>query len=62
MDSVGIAGRVWLSGVVGVERDGWIQPSLSPLQTVYRLDIVDDGGLILFSFVFFVRVFILGAV
>ena len=42
MDSVGIAGRVWLSGVVEVERDGWIQPSLSPLRSVYQLDIVDE--------------------
>ena len=52
LDSLGIAGQVWLSGVSGVERDGWIQPLPSPLQSVYRLDIVDDGGLILFSFVF----------
>ena len=68
MDSLGIAGRVWLSGVSAVEWDGWIKPSPSPspspspLQSVYRLDIVDDGGLILFSFIFFVHVFILDVI
>jgi len=55
-----------MSGISGVERDGWISPSPSPspspLQLVYRLDGVDYGGLILFSFVFFVRVFILDGV
>ena len=58
LDGFGIVVRVWLCGISGVEKDGWIPPSLSPLQSVYRLDVVDDGGLILFSFVFFVRVFI----
>ena len=53
---LGIAGRVWMSGISGLERDGWIPPSPSPLKLVYRLDVVDDGGLILFSFVFLVRV------
>ena len=53
-----------MSGISEVDRDGWIPPSPSPLppQAVYRLDVVDDGGLILFSFVFFVRVFILDEV
>ena len=32
-----------MSGINGVERDGCIQPSPTPLQSVYRLDIVDDG-------------------
>ena len=41
-----------MSEISGVKRDGWIPPSPSPLQSVYRLDFVDDGGLILFSFVF----------
>ena len=62
MDGLGIAGRVWMSRISGLERDGWIPPSPSPLQLVYRLDVVDDGGLILFSFVLFVRVFILDCV
>ena len=48
--------------ISGIGRDGWIPPSPSPLQLVYRLDGVDDGGLILFSLVFFVRVFILGSI
>ena len=61
-NNVGITGRVRLSGISGVDRDGCIQPSPSPLQSVYRLDIVDDDGLILFSFVFFVPVFILDGV
>ena len=54
MDGLGITGRVWMIGISGVERDGWISPSPSPspLQLVYRLDGVDYGGLILFSFVF----------
>ena len=58
-DGLGIAGRAELSGISGVERDGWMSLSPSPLQSVYRLDFVDDSGLFLFSFVFFVRVFIL---
>ena len=62
LDGLGIAGRVWISGISGLERDGWIPPSPSPLQLVYRLDVVDDGGLILFSFVFLVRVLILDGV
>ena len=41
-----------LNGISGVERYGWIPPSSSPLLSVYRVDVVDDGGLILFSFVF----------
>ena len=36
--------------------------SPSPLQSVYRLDLVDDGGLIFFSFVFFGYVLILDGV
>ena len=52
LDGLGIVGRVWMSEISGVERDVWILPSPSPLQSVYRIDVVDDGGLILFSFVF----------
>ena len=51
-----IAGRVWLIGISGVEWDGWIPSSLSPLQLVYRVNIVDGGVLILFLFIFFVHV------
>ena len=46
MDGLGIAGRVWISGISGLERDGWIPPSPSPLQLVYRVDVVTEGVLI----------------
>ena len=46
MDGLGIAGRVLLNGINGVERDGWTPLSPSPIQLVYRVDVVTDGVLI----------------
>ena len=60
MDGLGIVGRVLLNGISGVEQDGWISPLLSPLQSIYRLDVVDNSGLIFFSFVFFCPCFNIG--
>ena len=51
-----------MSGISEVELDEWMPPSPSPLQLVYRLDVVDDGCLILLSFGFLSAFFILEVV
>ena len=56
LDNLDIVGRVWLNGISVLEWEGWISPSPSLLQSVYQLDVADNVGVILFSFVFFVCV------